>query len=136
MAHVKTVKSGSKTLLSTYKVKSGDDALSITGILAEGSKVEDYAGNEGSFVPEVGAIKSTNVKIDTIQPQKPTISCFDNNEVLIDNNAVLIDDNASVSVTITGEQDAAISYSIDNGDTWNVYNSDIKIKGYVRKKCC
>lgn len=127
MEHVKTVKSGSKTLLSTYKVKSGDDALSITGILANGSKVEDYAGNEGSFEPEVGAIKPTNVKIDTIQPQKPTISCFDNNKVLIDNNAVLIDDNASVSVTIEGEKDAAISYSIDNGATWNVYNSTITL---------
>ena len=120
MEHVKTVKSGSKTLLSTYKVKSGNGALSITGISANGSEVEDYAGNEGSFEPEVGAIKSTNVKIDTIQPPKPTISGFDN-------NAVLIDDNASVSVTITGEQGAAISYSIDNGETWNVYNSAIKL---------
>lgn len=127
MDHVKTVKSGSKTLLSTYKVKSGDAALSIKGISANGSEVEDYAGNEGSFEPEDGAIKSTNVKIDTIQPQKPTISCFDNNEVLIDNNAVLIDDNASVSVNITGEQGAAISYSIDNGETWNVYNSPITL---------
>lgn len=127
MDYVKTVKSGSKTLLSTYKVNNGNDALSITGISANGSKVEDYAGNEGSFEPEDGAIKSTNVKIDTIQPQKPTISCFDNNEVLIDNNAVLIDDNASVSVNITGEQGAAISYSIDNGETWNVYNSPITL---------
>ena len=120
MEHVKTVKSGSKTLLSTYKVKSGDAALSITGISANGSEVEDYAGNEGNFEPEVGAIKSTNVKIDTVQPPKPTISGFDN-------NAVLIDDNASVSVTITGEQGAAISYSIDNGETWNVYNSPITL---------
>ena len=120
MEHVKTVKSGSKTLLSTYKVKSGDAALSITGISANDSEVEDYAGNEGNFEPEVGAIKSTNVKIDTVQPPKPTISGFDN-------NAVLIDDNASVSVTITGEQGAAISYSIDNGETWNVYNSPITL---------
>ena len=127
MEHVKTVKSGSKTLLSTYKVKSGDAALSIKEISANDSKVEDYAGNAGSFEPEDGAIKSTNVKIDTIQPQKPTISCFDNNEVLIDNNAVLIDDNASVSVTITGEDKASILYSIDNGATWNVYNSAIKL---------
>lgn len=125
MDHVKTVKSGSKTLLSTYKVKSGDAALSITEILADGSKVEDYAGNPGNY--NYDEISFSNVKIDTIQPQKPTISCFDNNEVLIDNDAVLIDDNASVSVTITGEQDAAISYSIDNGKTWNVYNSAIKL---------
>lgn len=116
MDHVKTVKSGSKTLLSTYKVKSGDDALSITGILANDSKVEDYAGNEGSFEPEDGAIKPTNVEIDTNPPDSPVISGFTD-------GAVLIDDNASVSVTITGEQGAAISYSIDNGATWNVYNS-------------
>lgn len=120
MEHVKTVKSGSKTLLSTYKVKSGDAALSITGISANGSEVEDYAGNEGNFEPEVGAIKSTNVKIDTVQPPKPTISGFDN-------NAVLIDDNASVSVNISDEQGAVISYSIDNGETWNVYNSPITL---------
>ena len=120
MEHVKTVKSGSKTLLSTYKVKSGDAALSITGISANGSEVEDYAGNEGNFEPEVGAIKSTNVKIDTVQPPKPTISGFDN-------NAVLIDDNASVSVTITGEDNASILYSIDKGATWNVYNSPITL---------
>ena len=127
MDHVKTVKSGSKTLLSTYKVKSGDAALLITGISANGSEVEDYAGNEGNFEPKDGAIKSTNVKIDTIKPQKPTISVFDNNAVLIDNNAVLIDDNASVSVTITGEDNASILYSIDNGATWNVYNSPITL---------
>lgn len=129
MEHVKTVKSGSKTLLSTYKVKSGDKAISVKGITASESTVTDYAGNEGNFEPKDGAIKPTNVKIDTIQPQKPTISCFDNNEVLIDNNAVLIDDNASVSVTIKGEgeQGATISYSIDNGATWNVYNSTITL---------
>ncbi len=120
MDHVKTVKSGSKTLLSTYKVKSGDDALSITGILANGSKVEDYAGNEGNFEPKDGAIKSTNVKIDTIPPAAPVISGFTD-------GAVLIDDNASVSVTITGEPGAVISYSIDNGATWNVYNSTITL---------
>lgn len=125
MKHVKTVKSGSKTLLSTYKVKSGDAALSITGISANGSEVEDYAGNPGNY--SYGKISFSNVKIDTIQPQKPTISYFDNNEVLIDNNAVLIDDNASVSVTITGEDKASISYSIDNGATWNVYNSTITL---------
>lgn len=118
--HVKTVKSGSKTLLSTYIVKSGDDVLSITGISANGSKVVDYAGNEGNFEPKDGAIKYTNVKIDTIQPQEPTISGFDN-------NAVLIDDNASVSVTITGENNASILYSIDDGHTWNVYNSSITL---------
>lgn len=127
MEHVKTVKSGSKTLLSTYKVKSGDKAISVKGITASESTVTDYAGNEGNFEPKDGAIKPTNVKIDTIQPQKPTISCFDNNEVLIDNNAVLIDDNASVSVTIEGEDKASISYSIDNGVTWNVYNSTITL---------
>ena len=121
MDHVKTVKSGSKTLLSTYKVNNGNDALSITEILANGSKVEDYAGNAGNY--DYGKISFSNVIIDTIQPQKPTISCFDNNKVLIDNNAVLIDDNASVSVTIKGEDKASISYSIDNGATWNVYNS-------------
>lgn len=120
MDHVKTVKSGSKTLLSTYKVNSGDAALSITGISANGSEVEDYAGNEGNFEPKDGAIKSTNIKIDTVQPPKPTISGFDN-------NSVLIDDNASVSVNISGEQGAAISYSIDNGETWNVYNSPITL---------
>lgn len=120
MEHVKTVKSGSKTLLSTYKVESGDAAVSITGISANGSKVEDYAGNEGNFEPKDGAIKPTNVKIDTIQPPKPTISGFDN-------NSVLIDDNASVSVNISGEQGATISYSIDNGETWNVYNSPITL---------
>ena len=120
MDHVKTVKSGSKTLLSTYKVKSGDAALSIKGISANDSKVEDYAGNEGSFEPEVGAIKSTNVKIDTTSPVAPVISGFTD-------GAVLIDDNASVSVTIEGEDYASISYSIDNGETWNVYNSAIKL---------
>lgn len=122
MDHVKTVKSGSKTLLSTYKVKSGDDALSITGISANGSKVEDYAGNEGNFEPVVGAIKSTNVKIDTNPPDSPVISGFTD-------GAVLIDDNASVSVNISGEgeQGATISYSIDNGKTWNVYNSAITL---------
>ena len=121
MDHVKTVKSGSKTLLSTYKVNSGNGALSITGISANDSEVEDYAGNPGNY--NYGKISFSNVEIDTIQPQKPTISCFDNNKVLIDNNAVLIDDNASVSVTIKGEDKASISYSIDNGATWNVYNS-------------
>lgn len=120
MDHVKTVKSGSKTLLSTYKVESGNAALSITGISADGSKVVDYAGNEGNFEPKDGAIKSNNVKIDTIQPPEPTISGFDN-------NAVLIDDNASVSVTITGEVNASILYSIDDGHTWNVYNSSITL---------
>lgn len=122
MDHVKTVKSGSKTLLSTYKVKSGDAALSIKGISAIGSKVEDYAGNEGSFEPEDGAIKPTNVEIDTNPPDSPVISGFTD-------GAVLIDDNASVSVNISGEgeQGATISYSIDNGATWNVYNSSITL---------
>lgn len=125
MDRVKTVKSGSKTLLSTYKVNSGNGALSITGISANDSEVEDYAGNPGNY--NYGKISFSNVEIDTIQPQKPTISCFDNNKVLIDNNAVLIDDNASVSVTIKGEDKASISYSIDNGATWNVYNSTITL---------
>lgn len=116
MDRVKTVKSGSKTLLSTYKVNSGNGALSITGISADGSKVVDYAGNEGNFEPKDGAINSTNVKIDTTSPDAPVISGFTN-------GAVLIDDNASVSVTITGENSASISYSIDNGATWNVYNN-------------
>ena len=120
MEHVKTVKSGSKTLLSTYKVKSGNGALSITGISANGSEVEDYAGNEGSFEPEVGAIKSTNVEIVTTPPAAPVILGFTDGDVLID-------DNASVSVTIEGEKDSAISYSIDNGATWNVYNSTITL---------
>lgn len=120
MDHVKTVKSGSKTLLSTYKVNSGNGALSITEISANGSKVEDYAGNEGSIEPEVGAIKSTNVEIVTTPPAAPEISGFTD-------GSVLIDDNASVSVTIKGEDKASISYSIDNGATWNVYNSTITL---------
>ena len=118
MEHVKTVKSGSKTLLSTYKVKSGDAALSIKGISANGSEVEDYAGNAGNY--NYDEISFSNVKIDTTSPVAPVISGFTD-------GAVLIDDNASVSVTITGEQGAAISYSIDNGETWNVYNSAIKL---------
>lgn len=118
MKHVKTVKSGSKTLLSTYKVNSGNGALSITGISANGSKVEDYAGNEGNY--NYGKISFSNVIIDTTSPDAPVISGFTN-------GAVLIDDNASVSVTITGEDKASISYSIDNGATWNVYNSAIKL---------
>ena len=118
MDHVKTVKSGSKTLLSTYKVKSGDDALSITGISANGSKVEDYAGNPGNY--NYDEISFSNVIIDTTSPAAPVISGFTN-------GAVLIDDNASVSVTIIGEQGAAISYSIDSGATWNVYNSAIEL---------
>ena len=118
MEHVKTVKSGSKTLLSTYKVKSGDAALSIKGISANGSEVEDYAGNAGNY--NYDEISFSNVKIDTTSPVAPVISGFTD-------GAVLIDDNASVSVTITGEQGAAISYSIDNGATWNVYNSAIKL---------
>lgn len=120
MDHVKTVKSGSKTLLSTYKVESGNAALSITGISADGSKVEDYAGNEGNFKLKDGAIKFTNVKIDTTSPDAPVISGFTN-------GAVLIDDNASVLVTIKGEPNASILYSIDNGATWNVYNSPITL---------
>ncbi len=118
MDHVKTVKSGSKTLLSTYKVNSGNGALSITGISANGSEVEDYAGNPGNY--NYDEISFSNVIIDTTSPAAPVISGFTN-------GAVLIDDNASVSVTITGEQGAAISYSIDNGETWNVYNSAIKL---------
>lgn len=118
MDHVKTVKSGSKTLLSTYKVKSGDAALSITEILADGSKVEDYAGNTGNY--NYDEISFSNVIIDTTSPAAPVISGFTN-------GAVLIDDNASVSVTITGEPSAVISYSIDNGATWNVYNSPITL---------
>lgn len=124
MDHVKTVKSGSKTLLSTYKVESGNAALSITGISADGSKVVDYAGNEGNFEPEDGAINSTNITInitiDTTSPDAPVISGFTN-------GAVLIDDNASVSVTIIGENNASISYSIDDEHTWNVYNSSITL---------
>ena len=118
MDHVKTVKSGSKTLLSTYKVKSGDAALSIKGISANGSEVEDYAGNTGNY--NYDEISFSNVIIDTTSPVAPVISGFTD-------GAVLIDDNASVSVTITGEQGAAISYSIDNGETWNVYNSAIEL---------
>lgn len=118
MDHVKTVKSGSKTLLSTYKVKSGDAALSIKGISANGSEVEDYAGNTGNY--NYDEISFSNVIIDTTSPAAPVISGFTN-------GAVLIDDNASVSVTITGEPGAVISYSIDNGATWNVYNSPITL---------
>lgn len=118
MEHVKTVKSGSKTLLSTYKVNSGNDALSITGISANGSEVEDYAGNTGNY--NYGKISFSNVIIDTTSPAAPVISGFTDGDVLID-------DNASVSVTITGEQGAAISYSIDSGATWNVYNSAIEL---------
>lgn len=118
MDHVKTVKSGSKTLLSTYKVKSGDAALSIKGISANDSEVEDYAGNLGNY--NYGKISFSNVKIDTTSPVAPVISGFTD-------GAVLIDDNASVSVTIIGEQGAAISYSIDSGATWNVYNSAIEL---------
>lgn len=118
MDHVKTVKSGSKTLLSTYRVKSGDKAISVKGITASESTVTDYAGNPGNY--NYGKISFSNVKIDTIPPDSPVISGFTD-------GAVLIVDNASVSVTITGEQGAAISYSIDNGETWNVYNSPIKL---------
>lgn len=118
MDHVKTVKSGSKTLLSTYRVIDGNEAISIKGITANESTVTDYAGNAGNY--SYGKISFSNVRIDTTLPDAPEISGFTN-------GAVLIDDNAFVSVTITGEQDAAISYSIDNGDTWNVYNSAIKL---------
>ena len=118
MDHVKTVKSGSKTLLSTYKVKSGDKAISVKGITASESTVTVYAGNPGNYNYE--EISFSNVIIDTTPPDSPVISGFTN-------GAVLIDDNASVSVTITGEQGAAISYSIDNGETWNVYSSAIKL---------
>lgn len=119
MDHVKTVKSGSKTLLSTYRVKSGDKAISVKGITASESTVTDYAGNTGNY--NYDEISFSNVIIDTTSPAAPVISGFTD-------GAVLIDDNASVSVNIEGEQDAAISYSIDNGDTWNVYNSAITIK--------
>lgn len=118
MDHVKTVKSGSKTLLSTYRVKSGDKAISVKGITASESTVTDYAGNTGNY--NYDEISFSNVIIDTTSPAAPVISGFTD-------GAVLIDDNASVSVNIEGEQDAAISYSIDNEKTWNVYNSAIEL---------
>ncbi|MDY5917877.1 MAG: hypothetical protein SPJ55_05680 [Treponema sp.] len=120
MEHVKTVKSGSKTLLSTYRVIDGNEAISIKGITANGSTVTDYAGNAGNY--SYGKISFSNVKIDTTSPDSPVISGFTD-------GAVLIDDNASVSVNISGEgeQGATISYSIDNGATWNVYNSSITL---------
>ena len=92
--------------------------MSIKGISANGSEVEDYAGNTGNY--NYDEISFSNVIIDTTSPVAPVISGFTD-------GAVLIDDNASVSVTITGEQGAAISYSIDNGETWNVYNSAIEL---------
>lgn len=118
MKHVKTVKSGSKTLLSTYQVINGNKAISVKGITANGSTVTDYAGNAGNY--NYDEISFSNVIIDTTSPAAPVILGFTN-------GSVLIDDNASVSVNISGEQGAAISYSIDNGETWNVYNSPIKL---------
>lgn len=118
MDHVKTVKSGSKTLLSTYRVIDGNEAISIKGITANGSTVTDYAGNAGNY--SYGKISFSNVIIDTTPPDSPVISGFTDRDVLID-------DNASVSVTIKGEDKASISYSIDNGATWNVYNSTITL---------
>lgn len=118
MDHVKTVKSGSKTLLSTYKVTSGNGKVSVQGITAAGSTVTDYAGNAGNF--DYDSVSFPNIIIDTFAPAAPVISGFTN-------GAVLIEDDASVSVTITGEDNASILYSIDNGETWNVYNSPITL---------
>jgi len=118
MDHVKTVKSGSKTLLSTYRVVKGNEAISVKGITANGSTVTDYAGNAGNY--NYDEISFSKVIIDTTIPDAPVISGFTN-------GSVLIEDDASVSVIITGEDNASILYSIDNGDTWNVYNSAIKL---------
>lgn len=122
---VNTVKSGLRTLLSTYKVVSGNTELSISGITKNGSTVSDSAGNFGTFELNNDVINAINnsikdVVIDTAVPVAPFISGFTSGDVLID-------DKASITVSIEGETGSTISYSIDDGFTWSQYSKEITL---------
>ena len=117
--------SGSKSILFTYTVASGDNTnlLTLKGIstsLSE-SSFTDEAGNELSkwAIPSGNSLGKTII-IDTIKPNPPSINGAWGSE------SVVLDENGT-SFTVSGAE-STIEYSLDGGSSWLKYDGTVSLK--------
>jgi len=112
---------GSKTILFTYTVASGDNAspLTISSISNSGVTITDEAGN--ALVWTLPAATTTSLYVDTKAPPAPTVDG-------VWGSASVVTASSGTSFTISGEENATIEYSIDNGENWQTYSGTVSLK--------
>lgn len=117
---------GSKYVLLTYNVASGDNAspVKFDSFSGTGVAVIDNGGNElDSWAYTPTSADFTGVIIDTSAPSAPVFkipsSTYDWNP------AGIITSESGTSFCIQGETNATIEYSLDNGDNWLPYGNTV-----------
>ncbi len=112
---------GSKYVLFTYNVSNGDnsDNLSIDSVISEDVIVLDVAGNQLLDWSLPNSTFDKTLVIDTDKPSVPTVKPNWNGNIVIDENGT--------SFSVTGEDGASIEYSLNGGNSWQVYSSQVEL---------
>ncbi|MBR1537107.1 MAG: hypothetical protein IJ630_09230 [Treponema sp.] len=113
---------GSKTILFTYTVASGDNAspLTISSISNSGVIITDEAKNGLDWT--LPAATTTSIYVDTEAPPAPEL------KNVAWGSASVVTDSSGTSFEISGEENATIEYSIDNGENWQTYSGSVSLK--------
>ena len=118
---------GNKTLYFNYTVNKGETSslLGIASSIYPGN-IQDEAGNllaAGLAQATTLEYKGKNIKIDTTAPTAPTMTLKKQS----DSNPLNNNDTVSEQVTmsITGEEGAVISYSINGGANYEIGTSKV-----------
>ncbi len=113
---------GSKTILFTYTVQSGDNAspLTISSISNSGVTITDEAGNALDWT--LPSVTATSIYVDTEAPPAPEL------KNVAWGSASVVTDSSGTSFEISGEENATIEYSIDNGENWQTYSGLVSLK--------
>ena len=118
---------GNKTLYFNYTVNKGETSslLGIASSIYPGN-IQDEAGNllaAGLAQATTLEYKGKNIKIDTTAPTAPTVTLKKQS----DSNPLNNNDTVSEQVTmsITGEEGAVISYSINGGANYEIGTSKV-----------
>ena len=117
--------SGSDVIF-TYTVGASDNASTLkftaNSISKEGVTVTDDAGNSITNAGwELAETTFAGIKVDTNSPFPPTVNAS------WTGNDIVILDEAGANFTLSGETDATIEYSIDNGSSWQTYRSKVTL---------
>lgn len=122
------------TLYYIYSIVSGDSAtaLSIKANVYP-ANIQDTAGNPlsaGIVSDTVLKHKSKNIAVDTTAPAAPTVKVLNNNAEVADGSTV----NNQVTLNVSGETGAEISYSVNGGSDYEKYTSDVVLGDTGSKK--
>lgn len=121
---------GTKTLTYEYKIQSGNAAALKVNANAYPTNIQDVAGNvlsAGLTAETALKYNNKNIAVDTVLPTAPVVKI---NGSASGSTISAVD---IAKMTITGESNAVMQYSLDAGSTFAKYSAEVSLPGTNNK---